>query len=86
MIYLSLYKCPSHGTLGFMLECEDGSGVRLTSAKCCGQWTMVKQLPMTPSALRSAAEEFEHYAAMEEKTPSGGPCGSRDALAKARRR
>lgn len=58
MRYLSICKCPEHGT--WMLSVDDeGGGTRITSSKCCGRWDVVKRFPMTAKQLREAAAELE---------------------------
>jgi len=53
--YLALNRCPIHPDfLSVVLEDEDGSGVRMTPAKCCGRWETVTRWPID----KQMAEDF----------------------------
>lgn len=58
---LVLNRCP-HGIEAISLDENDGGGIRLTDAKCCGRWAVIAEFPMSAAALQQAAEEFTNAA------------------------
>lgn len=60
-----LNRCP-HGVEMISLD-NDGGGVKLTGASCCGRWSEVKVWPMSATSLRAAADEFDGAATMMEE-------------------
>ena len=58
MRYLTISKCPTHDFWAVSID-DEGCGTRLTPAKCCGHWEVVKQFKMTAQQLRDAVIELE---------------------------
>lgn len=57
--WLSINRCPEHSDFWSISIDSDSGGTRLTSAKCCGRWHVVKRFEMTPEKLRDIATELE---------------------------
>ena len=63
---LSFCRCPVHAFECISIDGPD-SGLRLTSAKCCGQWDLVKSWPITVETMREALEFAKNVDRTERK-------------------
>ena len=64
-VCLAIYKCPRHGYLAIAVQHNRHSGgTRLTSSKCCGQWTeqmawMVEAEDVCAEIMKAASSQPE---------------------------
>lgn len=64
---LAINRCPRHRNFWAITLDVAGGGRRVTPSKCCGQWDVVHEWPLTATEWRQLAEEAGAMADMAER-------------------